>query len=182
MLFFQAFNQISDLYDLFRVKAHCWLVQYDNLRITEDCLGKPHPLTITFGKIFDQTVFHICNFYHIHDFFDHGFFLVFWDFFQIRCKFHIFQNGHIEIKRWLLGKITDAFFCLFRLFQNIMSVYGYCTFCRRDIAGDHIHCCRFSCAVGTKKSINFAFLYLKRKVVNCCMVSIPFDQIADFNH
>ena len=53
------------------------------VKITKNCLCKSNSLSVTFGQILDQTVFHIGNLYHFHDFFYHGFFLIFWDFFEI---------------------------------------------------------------------------------------------------
>lgn len=54
---FQAFDQITDLVDLFRIKADGWLIQNDNFRVAEHSLGDTYTLSVTFGKVFDQTVF-----------------------------------------------------------------------------------------------------------------------------
>ena len=181
MLFFQIFDQGSDLYDLFRVKSYCWFIQNNNFRITHDRFCQSHSLTVTFGKIFDQPVSHIRNLYHFHDFFDHIFFFIFWNFLQISHEFHIFQNGHIKIEWRLLRQVSYAFFGLFRLFEDVVSFYLYCSFCGCDISCYHVHSGGFSCSIGTEESIDLAFLYFKRKMVNCRMVAISFDQIVYFN-
>ena len=95
---FQAFDQITDLVDLFRIKADGWLIQNDNFRVAEHSLGDTYTLSVTFGKVFDQTVFHVGDLHHVHDFFDHGCFFIFRNFLQICYEFQIFQNGHIKIK------------------------------------------------------------------------------------
>ena len=182
MFLSQILYQISDLNDLFRIQSYCRFIQNDHVRITQNRLGKSHSLPVTFGQIFDQTVFHICDLNPVHDFFDHFILFVFRDFFQIRRKPHIFQNGHIKIKGRLFRKIAYTFPGFLRFFENIMSVYGYSSLGRGDIAGDNIHGSRLSCAVGAQKTVDFPFLYLKRKVVNCRMVSISLDQIVYFDH
>ena len=48
MFFAQALDQVTDLYDLFRVQAYRRLIQNDNLRISHQCLGQTGSLFITF--------------------------------------------------------------------------------------------------------------------------------------
>ena len=95
---FQAFDQIADFVDLFWVKADSRLIQNNNLRVTKHSLRNTNPLSVTFGKVLDQTIFHVGNLYHVHDFFDHSGFFIFRNFLQICYEFQIFQNGHIKIK------------------------------------------------------------------------------------
>ena len=100
---FQAFDQIADFVDLFWVKTDSRLIQNDDFRVAKHCLGDSYTLSVTFGKILDQAVFHVGDLYHIHDFFDHGCSFIFRNFLQICYEFQIFQNGHIKIKRWHFG-------------------------------------------------------------------------------
>ena len=141
MFFLQALDQVTDLNDLLRVKSYCRLIQDNDFRIAQDCLCQTNSLAITFGKIFDQTVFHVCDLYHIHDFFDLFIFLVSWDFFQICRKFHIFKNCHIKIERRHFRQIADAFLSCFWFFQNIMTIDHYFSFCGCNVSCDHVHCC-----------------------------------------
>ena len=181
MLLFQIFDQSSDFYDLFRVKSDCRFIQDNNFRISHDCFCQPHSLAVTFGQVLDQSVSHIRNLYHIHDFFYHVRFFVLWDFFEISHKFHVFQNGHVEIERRLFRQITDTFLCFLRLFQNIVSVYSDSSFRGCNVSCYHVHRSGFTRTVRAEESIDFALLYCERKVVNRCMITISFDQIIYFN-
>ena len=182
MFFLKTLDQITDLYDLFRIQTYRRLIQNNHFRITKNCLCKSNSLSVTFGQILDQTVFHIGNLYHFHDFFYHGFLLIFGDFFEISNETHIFAYCHVEIKRRHLRQIADAFFCLLRFIQYVMTINGYRSLRRCYITSNHIHSRRFTSSVWPQKAVDFAFLNFKRKVVNCRMVSIAFDQIVYFNH
>ena len=182
MFFLKTLDQITDLYDLFRIQTYRRLIQNNHFRITKNCLRKSDSLSVTFGQVFDQTVFHVCDFYHFHDFFYHGFLLIFWDFFEISNETHIFAYCHVEIKRRHFRQISDTFFGLFRFIQYVMTINGYRSLRRCYITGNHIHSRRFTSSVWPQKAVDFAFLNFKRKVVNCRMVSIAFDQIVYFNH
>ena len=182
MFLLKTFNQITDLYDLLRVQTYGRLIQNDNFRITKDCLCQTNPLPVTFGQVLDQTIFHVRDLYHIHDFFYHGFLFIFWNFFEISNEIHIFAYCHIEIKRRHFRQIANAFFCLLRFIQYIMTIDSYRSLRRCYITGNHVHGCRFTSSVWPQKAVDFAFLNLKRKVVNCCVIPIAFDQIVYFNH
>ena len=140
MFFLQIFNQCSYFYDLLRIKTYCRFIQNNHLWISHNSLCQPHSLAVTLGQVFDQTISHVRYFYHIHYFFYHRCFFIFGNFLKICHKFHIFQNGHIEIERWLFRQVTNTFFCLFRLIQYIMSINSNRTFCRCNVSCDHIHC------------------------------------------
>ena len=144
MLLFKAFDQFPDLIDLLRVKTNGRLIQNDHLRISQHCLGNSYSLSVSFGKILDQTMFHVRYFNHIHNFFDHGRLLCSWNFFKISDKLQVLKNSHVKVKRWLLRKIANTFFCFLRLLQNIMSINNNASFCGSNIAGDHIHGSRFT--------------------------------------
>ena len=52
---------------------------------------------------------------------------------------------------------------------NFDGSFGGC-----DVSGYHIHCSGFSCTVWSQKSIDFAFLYFKGKVVNLIFAKIKY--------
>ena len=59
MFLLEAFDQITDFYDLFRIKSYCRFIKNDDFRISKDCLCKSYSLSVTFGQIFDQAISHI---------------------------------------------------------------------------------------------------------------------------
>ena len=116
MFFAEFLDQFTDLDDLFWVESYGWLIQNDDLGISEDCLGKSYSLFVSFGEVFDQAVGHCGDACQIHDLFDLDFSLVFRDFFEFRNEFQVFRDRHIEVQRGLFRQVSDAFFCGFRLF------------------------------------------------------------------
>ena len=118
----------------------------------------------------------------IHDVGDHVLPVFFRYLFQLSCQSQVLDDCHIHVKRRLLRQITDVFLCLLRLLQNVMAVDHYRSFCGCNVAGDHIHGCRFSCSVGAQETIDLTFFRLKAQMVYRCMISIPFRQILNFYH
>ena len=147
MIFTQFRDQVTDLYDLFRIQSHGRLIQDQDLRISKHCAGKSHTLFVSFGQMLDQ------SFRYIHDL--RGFhnvtkFFIFFGslhLFQICHKIKIFSYFHIRIYRRLLRKISDARFCLFRVVIDIIPIYFYCSTCCRYIPGNNIHGRRFTCTI-----------------------------------
>ena len=70
MLLCQFADQLTDLDDLLWIKSYAWLIQYNDLRESQNRLRKPHSLSVSFGEIFYQTVLHIFDlhqFFHFRD-------------------------------------------------------------------------------------------------------------------
>ena len=149
MFFSEFFDQITDLQDLFWIQTNRRLIQDQDFRWSEQCLCKSYSLTVTFGKIFDQTVLYGIQFcgctysgYLIFPF-------RFWDFFQLGGKCKIFFYRHIKIKRRQFRQITDVLFCGFCVFQNVMSVNRNTSVGGSEITGYDIHCGGFAGTVWT---------------------------------
>ena len=61
MVFAQRFDEIADLDDLQRIEADRWLVQNNDLRISEKRLGYSDTLLITFGKCGNTAIFDLAD-------------------------------------------------------------------------------------------------------------------------
>ena len=139
MFLAQTFDQLSDLYDLHRIKSDCRLIQNNDLRITQNCLCQPYSLFITFGKILDQSILHGCDLCKLHDFPDLFPSLLFVDFLQFCHKCQIFLYGHGIINRRKLRQIANIPLGFFRFLINIMPVnFNFSTGCSQ-VTGQHIH-------------------------------------------
>ena len=177
MVLCQLPDQLPDFDNLLRIQSHRRFIQNNNLRISQDCLGQSHSLTVTFGQIFYQTLLHIGDSYHFHHIFDLIFPSVPGNFLQLCREFQILFHCHIKIQRRLFRQIANTFFCLLRLLQNIMSVNNHLTVCGSNVPRHNIHGRRFSCAVWAQKAVNLSLFHMKRQVINGQMITILFDQV-----
>ena len=59
MILGQRTDQFPDFYDLLRIQPYGRLIQNDNLRKSQDRLGKAYPLLVSFGQIMEQAVLHL---------------------------------------------------------------------------------------------------------------------------
>ena len=177
MFLTQRLDQVPDLNNLLRVKSHGRLIQNNDRRISQHSLCQSDSLFISFGKVFDQPVLHICDLHQFHNFLNMFFPFSLGYFLQFRSKLQIFQYSHIHIQRRYFRKITDAFLCLLRFLQNVMAVDHNFSFGCRQVSCDNIHRRGFSRAVRPKKAINLPFFHRKIQSVDRKMVPITLYQV-----
>ncbi len=181
MVFGESSDQLTDLNDLLRIQADCGLIQDDDLRETDERTGKPDTLAVTFGKVFDESVFDRLQTYQA----DHLVKLctldAFVDEFQSSHKLQVFQNCHVHVKGRLLRQIADIPLGLVRFCEDIVPVDEYLALGGPKVPCHDIHSCGFPCAVGPEESIDLSLLDGKIQVIYSHVIAVVFHQISDFD-
>ena len=70
MVLSKCTDQFTDFDNLLWIETNGRFIQDDNIREIKNCSGKTCSLAITFGKVFDQSVFHINKFDQFHNFYN----------------------------------------------------------------------------------------------------------------
>ena len=181
MLFAQFLNQVADLDDLLGVQAHGGLVQDQNVRIADQCLGDAHTLAVSFGQVADEAVVHVRDFYQLANFIDvllSGDF----DLVEIIDKIQIILDGHIQIERGQFRQIPDFGFCLDGIVQNFMAVDGDGAGCGGQIAGDDVHGRGFTGAVGAQKTKDFSLIDGEGDIIHGVLFAVLFYEVFYLYH
>ena len=63
-------------------------------------------------------------------------------------EFKVFAGGHVHVQRGLFGEIADTRLGFDRIFVDVVAADGDFPFGRGETAGDNVHGCGFSGAVG----------------------------------
>ena len=182
MILPQLADQITDLDDLFRIKTYRGLIQNNNLRVAKDCLRQSDSLSVTFGKVPDQTLLHIGDLCHFHDLVNLLLPLFFRHFFQFCHEVQVFSDSHVNIQRRKLRQITDGTLCLLRIFLDIFAIDSHSALRGCQITRDDVHGRGFTRAVRTKKAVNLSLFHTEREMIYGNMVTIFFCKIAYFYH
>ena len=172
MLFAQLLDQGTDLQDLPGVKAHGRLVQNHDLGIAQNGLGDAHTLTVALGEVGDQPVGHGGDPGGLHGFFHGGGDLLTGNALETCHKGQILPGGHLGIDGGNLGKIPDFALDFFRFVKNVNTVQPYVASGGGQAAGDHIHGCGFSRAVGAEKTVDLSRFHGEGQMVNGGMIAV----------
>ena len=167
-------DKIAHLDDLHGVKTDRGLVQNNNFGIAQQCLGQTDTLLITLGQVAAQTVAHMCYAGLCHGALDFFLELVFGHVFDGCRKCEILFNCHLHVERGQLGKISDASFCFLRLFQHVVAVNEHSARGGGYVTGDDVHRGRFTCTVGTQKTVYLSFFNGEAYFVDCIMITVFF--------
>ena len=182
MILPQLTDQITDLDDLFRIQTYRGLIQNDDLRVAKDRLCQSDSLSVTFGKVPDQTLLHIGDLCHFHDLIDLLLPLFFRNFFQFCHEVQVFSDSHVNIQWRKLRQITDGTLCLLRIFLDIFAIDGHSALRSCQVTRDDVHCRGFTGAVRTKKTVDLTLFHAERKMIYGYMVSVFFCKIGYFYH
>ena len=180
MLLRKLFDQFTDLNYLFGIKTDRWLIENDHFGIPKDCLGKTHPLFITFGKISDQSLCHIRDHGHIHHFLNLSFFFLSFYFFQLGNELQILFYCHFLIKRRDFRKVPDTLLSFLRVFYNIITIDCHRSFGRCYVTCHDIHSGALSRPIRSEETVYFSRLYLKGKMIHRKVIAISLYKIVYF--
>ena len=181
VLLSQRVDQVTDLDDLQWVKADGWLIQDNHLRVAQQRLGNAHALAIALGQVLDQPVLHRGNLGAVHHSLDPTAQRRAAQALGLAHKAQVFQRRHVQIDRRLLRQIADAAFGLVGLVKDVIPVDGHSAGRGRQAAGDNVHGCAFSRAVGAEKAVNLSLFDGDAQVVDGDMVAVLFAQMLNFN-
>ena len=139
MILAEHVDEISYLHGLVRVKTYCRLIKDEYLRITDKSLGKSDTLSVTFGKVLDNTVLHIgylesgkCPCHLMLT-------VCLRNFLYSGNKAEIFDDLHVEIKRRKFRQIAYLLLYLPRVVGHAHAVDKDLAGSRRKISDDHVH-------------------------------------------
>ena len=89
----------------------------------------------------------------------------------------------VGIQTDLGGQKADFFVDLSRIPYRIQAADGNSTAGRLKKSGDHLHQCRFPCAVGSEETEDVVFFDLERHILDDIrVVSVLFADMTDFDH
>ena len=181
MVLAQLPDQLPDLDDLERIQTDRRLVENDDLRVSENRLCDPDPLSVAFREVFDQACAH---FGQSGPFFDalHLFIKrIPPQSLRAADKEQVLVGGHIGVERRQLGQIPDLFFRIHGVLVNVQSVDGDRAGGRGKAPGDDVHRGGFSRAIRTQESVHASLLHGKAHIAHRGKIAVLFGQILDCN-
>ena len=100
-------DELAHLLDLHRVEPAGRLIEDQYLGLVDNGLGDADPLLITFGEMGDRPVLDVQKPAVVKNLVDTRAGLTRRDVFEPGGELQVFAHGHVQIKRRVLGQITD---------------------------------------------------------------------------
>ena len=179
MVLAQSADQVTDLNDLPGVQSHRRLVQNHHLRVTQNCLGDAHTLTVALGQVLHEPVRHIGDACDGHGLFDFHLLLLSGDFLGPGHKGEILSGSPVHIQGRLLRQITDEPLGLQRFLEDVVAPDGDLPGGGGKAAGHNIHGGGFTGTVGAQKAVDLALFDLKGQVRYGGVGPIPLGKMLD---
>ena len=161
MRFTERLDKIADFNDLNGVQADRWLVQDNDLRVSQQRLRNADALTIALGECADQTVAHSLNAGALGNLVDLCTQRLAAQALCRTDKFQILLRRLIHIEGRLLWEIADQLFGRLRLLQNVKAADLHGAVCRGKASRHHVHRGRFPRAVWPQKAVDMTVLNFK---------------------
>ena len=177
-------HKLFQLKRALRVQARHRFIQYPHLRLVDKRSNYHqlllHAVTVTAYKVGQS----ICQFEHVGVVpyaCSKGFSV---DAIHCADKVEVLRTLQCFVGFVVVGYKTDLLLGGYRIVGNVDAVNFYCALARRQYAGNHLDCSRFSCAVGTEKTEYLTVIYLQRNVVHCFYVGfgVSFTYMSQSYH
>ena len=175
----QLLDQFPDLRNLPGIQSHSGLVQNDDVRVPQNGLGNAHTLPVSLGQVADQPVFHIGNLSQGHHPLQFPPDLS--DALRPGHKTQIFLRRPVHVQRRKLRQIPQMLLGGHGVLKNIHAVNPDPAGGSGKAAGQNVHGCGFSRAVGAQKAIDLSFRDGKGQIIQRQMTSVSFGQMRYFN-
>ena len=178
----ELLDQLPSFDDLLGIEAGGRFVENQDIRVVDERLREPHPLSVALRQLRAQAVGHVRDMGALHDTPDslgafggcHPL--------DLGYKGQVFDDRHVRIEGRRFGQVAGPLLGLDRLFEHVETGDNCFSGRGRHVAGQNAHGCRLAGAVGAEEAEDFTPFDTETDVVDGGDAAVAFREVLDLNH